>query len=136
MTALPGPEDVRPAWIYLHLAADGSLLYIGKTLSMRYRQRMHAKDSAWWPLVAEVDSFGPMPHHDAWTAETALIATHQPPHNVMGTDREAEMHMRRGASKHWNRVALSALQAEGVTFPSNAAVRARAALLLGEGVAA
>lgn len=82
------------SWVYLHLAADGSLLYVGKTSARQYRQRQHAASASWWPLVAEVDHLGPYDEATALDVEAALIGTHQPPHNIMGSARQPEAYDR------------------------------------------
>lgn len=87
-------------WVYLHFAADDSLLYIGKTCQRKYRQRAHAKSSAWWPQVDRVDHFGPFTDDDALRTEAYLISALDPPHNIIGTPRQSAAYQKAWAVRH------------------------------------
>jgi excinuclease UvrABC nuclease subunit len=112
------------AWVYTHLAADGSLLYVGKTHQREYRQRQHAAAASWWPQVASVEHFGPFTEADALATEAYLIAALDPPNNIMGGSRQAAMYRRRSESRRLNAMARTALWTLHKQVPSERAVRA------------
>lgn len=75
-------------WVYFHLAADGLVLYIGKTRSPIERMRSHQANAAWYPEIDRVIWFGPMDEVNATAAERELISVEQPPCNIRHTDRD------------------------------------------------
>jgi excinuclease UvrABC nuclease subunit len=78
-------------WVYLHLAADGSVLYVGCTIRPRHRQYEHRRRSPWWAEVADIQVIGPWRVHRAALDEEAnLIEFFDPAHNLRHTERESE----------------------------------------------
>jgi hypothetical protein len=77
----------REYWVYRHVAADGSVLYVGCTIHKDARQATHARTSAWFPLVAEIVYEGPFEREPGFDRETEQIHKFDPPHNFVGTSR-------------------------------------------------
>lgn len=75
------------SWLYLHLAADGSVLYAGLTYCPETRAKQHRSTASWWPQVAEVITFGPYLADHARRLERHVIELLDPPHNLAYTTR-------------------------------------------------
>lgn len=75
------------SWVYLHLAADGSVLYVGQTYRPQRREVEHAGQSPWWPQVSDTRHFGPYLADHARRLERHLIEVLDPPYNVAHTTR-------------------------------------------------
>jgi hypothetical protein len=73
-----GLEDL---WVYRHLAADGSVLYVGTTTDPQKRQQNHKQRSSWFADIADVRYDGPMPRREALVREAELIGKLCPPYN-------------------------------------------------------
>lgn len=77
----------REYWVYIHRAADGSVLYVGYTSDRKGRERAHRNYAAWFSLIAETVYSGPYDRARAQVLERKLIERHDPPHNFMHTSR-------------------------------------------------
>jgi excinuclease UvrABC nuclease subunit len=92
MTVYRGHE-----WIYLMHAADGTVVYIGRTRKPRQRAAAHRRESTWWPQVTSISWRRYSTEMNAWWAERVLIARHRPIGNrnynpdVTGAHKFAEM---------------------------------------------
>ena len=78
--------------VYVHLDADGQVLYVGKTYHPEQRTNEHRSMSRWWPQVDCVEFAGIGPDHLMRDLERRLIEEFDPPHNVAHTRawREAQ----------------------------------------------
>jgi hypothetical protein len=72
---------VPTASVYRCFDAEGRLLYIGASSSVKQRLRGHRQKSPWWSEVAEVAVDPPLPYDDAREAEKDAIVAEQPRHN-------------------------------------------------------
>jgi hypothetical protein len=73
-------SDPRPHDVYVHLAADGTVLYVGVSLSTAARTAAH-RASDWWQQVASI-RVEHLPTRDAaLTREAELIASLKPLYN-------------------------------------------------------
>jgi hypothetical protein len=73
----------RPTRLYRHFAADGSLLYVGISLSWPARTRSHAHYSAWFAQVATVQIESFPDRESALNAEREAIRSERPKFNVV-----------------------------------------------------
>lgn len=73
--------DAEPHWVYWHLAADGTLLYVGVTTDLRGRTAQH-RYSCWWSDVARVLSTRFETGTQAKAVEAAAIRAGRPLYNV------------------------------------------------------
>lgn len=67
--------------VYRFWAADGSLIYVGFTASLRQRFLDHQADKPWWPEVARKTVRWYPTRGDAATAEDAVLAARRPRYN-------------------------------------------------------
>lgn len=82
-----GRPDQAVHLLYLHLDANGTVLYVGLTGDMPKRHTAHRRESAWWPQVARVIEVGPYPYELGHDVERFVIEQLDPPHNVVFTTR-------------------------------------------------
>lgn len=79
-----GRSDSRPQCVYVHEAADGTVLYVGISLDGLARTSAHRDGSGWWPQIANIR----IEHHPdraaALDREAELIRTLKPIHNRAG----------------------------------------------------
>jgi len=80
-----GEPDMTMHEVYVHLAADETVLYVGCSKRLDDRTAEHRRHSAWWPFVARVMVVGAWPRHIALGVEKGLIAHYDPPGNYVGT---------------------------------------------------
>lgn len=80
-----GEPDTTPHTVYVHLAADETVLYAGCTNDLAARTAAHRRQAKWWPMVAEVREVGVWPREIALAVEKGLIAHYDPPGNYVGT---------------------------------------------------
>jgi hypothetical protein len=73
---------MRPTTLYRFFDAEGRLLYVGITGVGTLRWFTHARQKAWWPLVATVTLEHFADRAEARAAELAAIRTEHPLHNV------------------------------------------------------
>ena len=73
--------------LYRHFDADGTLLYIGTSLSAISRLGGHLHSSEWFPSIASVSVQRFDSKAVALNAEREAIRTEHPLHNVMFTNR-------------------------------------------------
>lgn len=69
--------------LYRHFAADGSLLYVGISMSWPTRTKAHVRDSRWFDLVARVEIERFPTREDALEAERVAIKTERPQFNII-----------------------------------------------------
>lgn len=81
------PAHLGRVWIYIHLAADGSVLYVGKTYKLQKRTEQHVGRSPWRSEIHTVRAFGPYLDDHARRMERWLIEHLDPPHNYVFTSR-------------------------------------------------
>lgn len=73
----------KPTALYRHFAADGSLLYVGISLSHLARLCQHRETSGWYGEIARVEIEW-FPHREAaLSAEKVAIVRERPRHNVI-----------------------------------------------------
>lgn len=76
-------------WVYVHIAADGTALYVGVTARYLARQSEHRRRSPWFAEMAETAKLGPFDDKSyALAFERELISELQPPNNLLRTERE------------------------------------------------
>lgn len=92
-TAAPGEH-----WVYYHLAADSSVLYIGKTCQPEGRTQGHERDSHWFAEIDRFIWFGPLDEVNAAAVERELIGVEQPPNNIRHTNNLASPQARLNAA--------------------------------------
>lgn len=80
-------RDRRPHFVYELWGAFGECLYVGYTSDLPGRLHTHSK-THWWEDVREVKAKMHYGRTAALDGERHLIATHQPTHNVQGTERD------------------------------------------------
>lgn len=78
-------DKYGPHTVYVHLTADGRVLYVGCTKDMEKRQATHLREAPWWPEVAEVREIGTWSRLVALGVEWGLIDRLSPPNNFVGT---------------------------------------------------
>lgn len=66
---------------YVHLDADGCVLYVGMTGSPAHRVGMHSTRAIWWDRVADIRWWPHPTRDDARWHERSLIERHLPPFN-------------------------------------------------------
>ena len=76
--------DETPTALYRFYAADGALLYIGITDTLKRRVTEHSLDKKWWPEVARKTVEWHPGREDAAVAELAAIKSEKPKHNIQG----------------------------------------------------
>jgi len=81
-------RDHRPHFVYQLWGAHGECLYVGCTSDLLSRLLTHSK-AHWFEDVREVKAKRYMGRTAALNEERHLIATHQPTHNVQGTERDS-----------------------------------------------
>jgi predicted GIY-YIG superfamily endonuclease len=74
-----------PTALYRFYAADGTLLYVGITDTLKRRVSQHAVDKKWWPDVARKTVEWHPSREAAVIAELAAIKAEKPRHNTQGT---------------------------------------------------
>jgi DNA-binding XRE family transcriptional regulator/predicted GIY-YIG superfamily endonuclease len=67
--------------VYRLYDAERNLLYVGCTKDLAVRLKIHARNSEWWPEVAETESNTYPSAESAAKAETAQIKALKPRHN-------------------------------------------------------
>jgi hypothetical protein len=72
-----------PTSLYRHFAADGSLLYVGISLSWPTRTKAHAASSGWFGSVAKVEIEHLPSREAALTAEREAIRRERPRFNII-----------------------------------------------------
>lgn len=72
-----------PTSLYRHFAADGSLLYVGISLSWPARTKAHLRQSRWFEEVARVEIERFPSREDALNAERHAIKSERPKFNVV-----------------------------------------------------
>jgi hypothetical protein len=77
----------RPCALYRHFAADGSLLYVGISLSAITRLAQHLDASTWADEIVRVEIERYVSVDAARAAERAAIKSERPKHNIADTDR-------------------------------------------------
>lgn len=80
------PPVIGTTWVYLHVAADGHVLYVGQTYNPEKRHKQHRR-APWWPQVDRVVTVGRFRDDHARRLERFLIEQLDPPHNVAFTSR-------------------------------------------------
>lgn len=73
----------KPTALYRHFAADGSLLYVGISLSPIARLCQHRETSGWYGEIARVEVEWHPNREAALAAEKAAIQAEGPRHNVI-----------------------------------------------------
>lgn len=73
----------KPTALYRHFAADGSLLYVGISLSPLARLSQHRDSSPWYGEIARVEVEWHPNREAALAAEKAAIQAEGPRHNVI-----------------------------------------------------
>lgn len=77
-------KDQRAHDVYVHLAADDSVLYVGISLTLAARSSYHRANSPWWKQVSTI-RVEHLPNREAALArEAELIAELRPMHNRTG----------------------------------------------------
>jgi hypothetical protein len=74
----------RPAELYRCFAEDGSLLYVGISVSAASRMGQHKGYSGWWRLVARIEVEHYQTRTAAREAELEAIRTESPAYNREG----------------------------------------------------
>lgn len=74
---------MTPTTLYRHFAGDGSLLYVGISLSWPQRTKAHAKGSHWFDQVAKVEIERFETREDALRAEREAIISERPQFNII-----------------------------------------------------
>jgi predicted GIY-YIG superfamily endonuclease len=72
---------VVPTCVYRLYDAEGSLLYVGVASDLEVRFKDHAKEKAWWPLVARREITWFDSRLDAMYEESRAIGRESPIHN-------------------------------------------------------
>lgn len=67
----------------------GDLIYVGITIDPETRFKAHSYDKWWWPSVARTEIEWTLSFRIAECVEKQLIETHQPKHNVRGSEKQA-----------------------------------------------
>jgi hypothetical protein len=76
------PEEKQTS-LYRHFAADGSLLYVGISLSWPARTRSHSHSSTWFEQVVRVEIEQFLSREAALEAERSAIKSERPKFNVI-----------------------------------------------------
>lgn len=76
------PKKPEKHHLYRHFAADGSLLYIGVSLSALHRLSAHKEHSHWFSDIARVEIQAFESREAALTAERKAIKEEKPRHNI------------------------------------------------------
>lgn len=105
----------------------GDLIYVGITIDPETRFKKHSYDKWWWPTVHRTEIEWTLSFRIAEHVESQLIETHQPKHNVRGSEKQA----------YWNshpvNVAKRAERAELLAkYQANSATRAYAYMYVSE----
>lgn len=77
-------RDQRPHDVYVHLDANGVVLYVGISLTLAERTGYHRANSGWWQQVATIRIEHLPNRAAALTREAELIAELKPLHNRAG----------------------------------------------------
>lgn len=93
-------KEGRPAVLYRHFAANGSLLYVGVSLSIAQRIMGHRNSSCWWCDVARIDLEHYPSRAEALEAEREAIFKESPMFNRQhaNTDALVRLHLHEGGS--------------------------------------
>ena len=76
-------------YVYRLYAADGQLLYIGRSYDPLQRLRSHHASAADWPAkVVEIEGHGPYTWDEAVRREREEILRKRPPHNIDGVTKK------------------------------------------------
>lgn len=75
--------------VYVHLAADETVLYVGLSLDVLHRTSAH-KRAEWWPRVATIKIENTADRSSARALELELISTLKPLHNRADTESQTE----------------------------------------------
>jgi hypothetical protein len=78
----PTPKVQEKCALYRHFAADGSLLYVGISLSALQRLGQHAESSGWFNAISTVTIEHFETRDLALLAERRAIACEKPRHNI------------------------------------------------------
>lgn len=76
--------DQRPHDVYVHLSAEGRVLYVGISLTLAERSSYHRANSLWWKQVAVIRVEHLPNRQAALDREAQLIAELLPSHNRAG----------------------------------------------------
>jgi hypothetical protein len=101
--------------VYCHLAKDGQVLYVGKSIDPKRRSGEHRKSSPWGARIATITVEWYSTEKAAREAEASMIELERPPHNVAGVLTEGQRRVRdakleRGRRKREARERLTAEQ--------------------------
>lgn len=75
-------SDTRTS-LYRHFSADGSLLYVGVSLSWPMRTKAHSRGAEWFSQIAKVTLEHFPTREEALAAERAAIVSEKPKFNVI-----------------------------------------------------
>jgi hypothetical protein len=75
-------EGAAPIALYRLYSADGALLWVGITHSLRERLAKHAEDKPWWAEVAHKTVAWCSSQREAERAEADAIRTEEPRYNI------------------------------------------------------
>ncbi|WP_418061771.1 GIY-YIG nuclease family protein [Pimelobacter simplex] len=94
-----GRYDEREFFVYLLLADDGEVLYVGRSHNPRKRAADHMKRRAlgWTKRVARIRQIGPHFYPETFRLEVELIEMYQPVGNVMHTKNYTHPSARRAS---------------------------------------
>lgn len=81
-------SNETPTSLYRHFGADGSLLYVGISLSWPARTRAHSRHSVWFAQVAKVEIEQFSSRQEALNAEREAIGRERPRFNVIHNSRK------------------------------------------------
>lgn len=70
------------AWVYAHIDANGSVLYVGCTCQPKQRLQEHSRTARWFAQIAAVRYLGPFTPAEAYRIEEEQIRQLNPVHNI------------------------------------------------------
>jgi hypothetical protein len=84
-----------PHFLYRHFDSEGTLLYVGVTITPHQRSIGHRSTSPWWSDVAHISYEMHPTAWVAWAHEEHAIKTERPLYNVAHSDDYAAASLRR-----------------------------------------
>jgi predicted GIY-YIG superfamily endonuclease len=87
LSAIPRAKS-SPTDVYQLFDGDGTLMYVGVSLSLAQRMRQHRQGKRWWPQVARIEVSHCATRQEALFMEFCLIQRLQPRYNVQGQAQE------------------------------------------------
>lgn len=89
----------RPAAVYRHFDATGSLLYVGKSINALVRTQQHLRRSIWFQQICTITIEWFASEREALEAEGRIIRDEKPKYNIVGAPGRMLPHIARRLSR-------------------------------------